>query len=345
MKITKYKLWVTLLLLTLSLSATAQRRGRNVKKQKVEEPVEDPRITQMLAATQRVVFVDSMVVDRNDFMSHIPLSRHIGKLTQTAGLGTFTNEMGDHRLTTTADTLIAETDFIANQWTKPRPIEGIGREPAINPFLMPDGITLYYAQKGENSIGGFDIFVTRYDSERGVFLRPENLGMPFASEGGDLFYAIDEFNQLGYFVTDRRQPKGKVCIYVFIPNDSRRVYQTEAYSDSQIRQLAAISRMADSWANDKQERQAALTRLNTARAQAGKTQNNSHTDHAQSELEAMHQEAQVQEKALALMRNQYATATDGQRVTLGINILHAEQQLEQLQTDIRNKEKQIPYNN
>ena len=33
--------------------------------------------------------------------------------------------------------------------------------------------------------------------------------------------AIDEFNQLGWFVSDRNQPEDKVCIYIFIPNDIR----------------------------------------------------------------------------------------------------------------------------
>jgi len=341
----KYRLLiiVTLMLLLLPYSADAQRRKKKAAaKPKVEEPVEDPRIVQMRAATQRVAFVDSMVVDRADFMSHIPLSTHIGKLTQKAGLGTFTNEMGDHRLTTSADTLIAETDFIANQWTEPRPIEGIGQEPAINPFLMPDGITLYYAQKGEKSIGGFDIFVTRYDSEKGIYLRPENLGMPFASEGDDLFYAIDEFNQLGYFVTDRRQPKGKVCIYVFIPTDTRQVYQTEAYSDSQIRSLAAISRIRDTW-NDRQQRQNALDRLKAARSQAANTKSRQQSSEGQTELEAMRHEAEVQQKALNLTRNSYANANEAERAVLRNKIIQAERQLEQLQTDIRNKEKQIPY--
>lgn len=29
------------------------------------------------------------------------------------------------------------------------------------PFLMPDGVTLYFANNGENSLGGYDIFMTR----------------------------------------------------------------------------------------------------------------------------------------------------------------------------------------
>jgi len=346
----KYKLLIVTALLLIPLSLIAQRRGRKVKKPEVEEPVEDPRITQMLASTQQIVFIDSIIVDREDYMSYIPMSSFQGKLTQTDELGTFTNEMGDHRLITvrTSDStaVIKSSDFIANDWTNPQPIGGIGTASAINPFLMPDGITLYYAQKGENSIGGYDIFVTRFDSERRTFLRPENLGMPFAcAEANDLFYAIDEFNQLGYFVSDRRQPSGKVCIYIFIPESTRRAYQNEAYSDEQIRSLAAISRIADTWNNEnRQERQNALARLKKATAES-KTKMTDDKTVQTSELDNLRQQEQELSQSLAKARNQYANASATERQKMRNDIIRSEQQLEQLQTTIRLKEKQIPYNN
>ena len=343
------KLYILLTMMTvLTLTATAQRRGRVVNRPKVEEPVEDPRITQMRASTQQVVFVDSLVVPLNDFISHIPLSPHCGKLTQNAGpLGIFTNEMGDYRLQTiiTADTLpvIAGSDFIANRWTEPTPIEGLGEAAANFPFLMPDGITLYFAQKGEKSIGGYDIFVTRYDSERGLFLRPENLGMPFASEANDYLYVIDEFNQLGYFVTDRRQPTGKVCIYTFIPTESRRTYDTEAYSDEELRSLALIGRIADTWGNGA-DRQEALARLETARTTQNRVQHSA-LNPQNSEIDTLRHQADVLQKALTLARNYYATASESEQLKLRDEILNSERQLELLLLEIRQKEKQIPYNN
>ena len=340
----RYKTYIALMLMLLPLGVNAQRRGRAVKTPKVEEPVEDPRITQMRASTQKVTFIDSVVVDKVDFMRHIPLSPHIGKLTQSNGLGTFTNEMGDHRLATTPDTLIVATDFIANRWTEAVPVNGIGDAPAINPFLMPDGITLYFAQKGEKAIGGFDVFVTRYDSERQQFLKPENLGMPFASEANDLFYAIDEFSQIGYFVTDRRQPSGKVCIYSFIPSDKRQTYNIEAYSEEQMHALADISRIADTW-EDKQGRAEALERLEKARNTQGNLASSIKGTPQQTELDDLRHQADVLSKALTMARNYYATANDDERQKLRGEILHSEQQLEMLQTEIRNKEKQIPYQN
>ena len=344
----KYYICLALtLLLSLSVSAQRNSSGRATKTQKVKEPIEDPRITQMLNSVQQVVFIDSMVVDADNYMSYIPLSPYSGKLTQQAGQGgTFTNEMGDRRLSTVIKdsiTTIANSDFIANRWTQPQPIIGIGDNAAANPFLMPDGITLYYAQKGEKSIGGYDIYLTRYNSERGSFLKPENLGMPFASEANDLFYAIDEFNQLGYFVTDRRQPEGKVCIYVFIPKETRRTYQPEAYSNEQLRRLAAISSIADTWTSDAVQRQEAMARLENARTRGGLGQSVERSVQ-QSDLDMLKHQADVLEKALTLTRNSYAVSSDSERQKMRDEILRNEQQLELLQLEIRNKEKQIPYN-
>ncbi len=325
-------------LLLLALPTSAQRKQKVAKAPVKEAPEEDPRIEQMLSAVQKITFVDSTVVDAANFMSHIPLSAHMGKLEQKDGRATFTNEMGDLRLITTADGTIARSEYIGNAWTSPTPLANIGKTAAANPFLMPDGITLYFAQKGERSIGGYDLFVTRYDSERGTFLKAENLGMPFASTADDLFYAIDEYNQLGYFVTNRRQPKGKVCIYTFIPQTSRHTYQAEAYDEEQLRQLAAISRIADTWEN-KEERLEALTRKSKAKA-TGHVARLEETESMMSELDLMRYEAKRQRKALIELRQQYATANEEVKAALRTKILNAEQQLEKLMSDIREKEKQ-----
>jgi hypothetical protein len=83
--------------------------------------------------------------------------------------------------------------------------------------------------------------------------------MPFNSEANDYMYAIDEFNHIGYFASDRRQPEGKVCIYVFIPSESRRTYDSALYTEQQLRNLSDISSIADTWGNGA-ERKAAIAR-------------------------------------------------------------------------------------
>ena len=64
----------------------------------------------------------------------------------------------------------------------------------------------------------------------------------------------------------------------------------------------------------------------------------------QSELDKLKHQADVLEKALTLTRNSYAVASDSERQKMRDEILRSEQKLEMLQIEIRNKEKQIPYN-
>lgn len=93
------------------------------------------------------------------------------------------------------------------------------------PFLMPDGVTLYFAADGDNSLGELDIFISRRDNNG--FLQPSNIGMPYNSPYNDYLYAIDEENKLGWWATDRNQLKDSVTIYTFIPQELRVNYPAD----------------------------------------------------------------------------------------------------------------------
>ena len=98
-------------------------------------------------------------------------------------------------------------------------------------------------------MGGYDIFVTRSDGEDGSFLMPENMGFPYNSTANDYLLAVDELNQLAWFVSDRNQPEDKVCIYTFIPNEIRQVYGDEV-NDSTLRHLAQVTSIRDTWPDE-----------------------------------------------------------------------------------------------
>lgn len=93
------------------------------------------------------------------------------------------------------------------------------------PFLMADGITLYFAADGENSLGDLDIFISRRDEDG--FLQPSNIGMPYNSPYNDYMYAIDEQTGAGWWATDRNGLKDSVTIYTFIPQDLRINYPVD----------------------------------------------------------------------------------------------------------------------
>lgn len=106
------------------------------------------------------------------------------------------------------------------------------------PFLMSDGVTLYFAADGDNSLGGLDIFISRRD-ERG-FLQPSNIGMPYNSTGNDFMLAIDEETGAGWWVTDRNGLGDSVTIYTFIPNELRANYPVDTPNLTGLAKLNSI---------------------------------------------------------------------------------------------------------
>mgnify|MGYP003014259894 CR=1 FL=1 len=211
-----------------------KRQPTDVEEGKLQEIA---RLRSMMRATERVTVIDSLVVDKNTFLNHIKLSPESGEIspystffhrTDENGCTVYLSELGNKIYFAQPDEnkylRLFTSDLVGGQWTAPHKLDELDGDDAQNyPFMLSDGITLYYAAQGEESIGGYDIFVTRYDMDEKKFLYPENLGMPFNSPANDYMLAIDEFNQLGWFVSDRNQPENKVCIYIFIPNDIRRI--------------------------------------------------------------------------------------------------------------------------
>ena len=368
------------LILLLPLSMSAQKKKKRVgKKPAVEIPKEDPRITNMREMTQQIIIVDSIVTDKNQFLPHLRVSHESGTVmsprqflnkSQDDSTSVFVNEMGNKAYFSLPDDSLRQQlytiDKLGGEWSRPMALQGIsdGINEAAYPFMLTDGITFYFAGKGEESIGGYDIFFTRYDSHTSRFLKPENLGMPFNSEANDYMYAIDEYNRIGYFVSDRHQPEGKVCIYIFVPSDSRKTYDLSAYTEQQMRGFADISRIADTWGDGK-ERQAALARLKNLRA-AGKNSQSAKTadsdqllvisdaltyssarDFRSREAAALYEQLVNARKQLSTInkeldsaRDDFAKANASDREGLKKEILLAEKEVLQLAERIKTLEKQ-----
>ena len=375
------KIAILTLALLLPLTIEAQKKKRVVKKPPVvvvEEPQEDPRITNMREMTQQIIIIDSIVTDKQQFLSHYRLSSETGSLMTTSQFFgkpingyAFLNEMGNKVYFSKPDfdgrLKLYTSDKLGNSWSEAIRLQGLdeGISEANYPFMLNDGITLYFAAKGDESIGGYDIFFTRYDSRSGSFLKPENIGMPFNSEANDYMYAADEESGIGYFVSDRRQPEDKVCVYIFILPETRRSYDPSRYTEQQIRDLADIVSIADTWGNGS-ERRAALARLkaigttdsqtvvdkassaNTAIVINDRLTYTSVNDfrspkaanHYRELLKARERQATL-EAELQKSRDRYARSNEDGRRLLSEVILHNEAQALQLHDTIRSLEKQI----
>lgn len=256
--------------LTIAITTTATAQKKKIKKQPVATVADcNPGLKlykSMIPSTAKLMFIDSAVVDKKNFFSHIPLPNEAGTLSMRDSMySQYLNEFADQCFFAQGDSItsaIYSTDKLGGKWATPTQHfkNEKGFDIANYPFLMSDGVTLYFAAKGENSMGGYDIFMTTFDHDNGTFYSPENIGLPFNSTANDYLLAIDDIDKLGWLVTDRRQPNGKVCIYTFVPTDTRQDFSESDMTDSQIEHFSRILSISDTWKFG--NRKAALTRLN-----------------------------------------------------------------------------------
>ena len=212
------------------------------------------RAERMIRAVENVAVIDSFVVDKASFLSAFRLSKEAGEFSMSSdGTTQFVTEMGDKKFFSNKNAegkseLYSQSRLI-NTWGRAEALESLNAR-ADNlgyPFMDSDGITLYYAAESSESLGGYDIFVTRYDSEDGVFLRPNNIGMPFNSIANDYLYVIDDYNGLGWFASDRFQPEDKVCVYVFVPNEQKITYDYDVIEQDKMICLASLQSISATW--------------------------------------------------------------------------------------------------
>lgn len=215
------------------------------------------RVFRMFRNTEKVCFIDSFKVSKDNIFKTYKLDQSAGSIDSYSGFfglegegDVFAPEKGSgiyfSRLDNDGIFRLYQAYKSFDEWTDITPIGTVNNGSDTRyPFVLSDGATLYYASKGPESIGGYDIFVTRYNPNTGQFLIPENIGMPFNSGANDYLYAIDELNNLGWFATDRNQPEDSVCIYVFIPNETRLKYNYEEGDTALIRRAAKIASISE----------------------------------------------------------------------------------------------------
>lgn len=100
-----------------------------------------------------------------------------------------------------------------NSYSKGEKVSGINTEfDEDYPFLHPDGKTLYFASKGFNSMGGYDIFKSVYDEENKIWGKPKNMEFPINSPDDDFLFVTDSAETTAYFSTGRQSPPGKIDV-------------------------------------------------------------------------------------------------------------------------------------
>ncbi len=326
-----------------------------------------------IRATQHVVFVDSIVIPKSTVIHHLKLNPEMGKISMgkkisdelqlslhSCGELGYINALNDNAFLATPHNgvnALSRSIRTGNSWSQPEVLHIPEHDsiPQDYPFLLADGLNLYFSAQAPDGYGGWDIYVTRYDTEEKTFLKPQNIGMPFNSDANDYMYYVDESSNTGYFLTDRRQSADSVCLYTFIPNaahapypsgtDFLTLYHAAAITSIATTQVGQEARIAE-WnamhannltADTSNHRYQFIINNHTVYDDPSQFQNPQAREIAQ-QLLTRYTSRTAQGTLLAILRKQYGEEPNP---TLYDNILHLELEREQNIADIKALEHQL----
>ena len=323
---------------------------------------------------EKVVYVDSIVVAKEDFLNAYILGRECGDIDATQNMlgGNISGESTAYRTEMRDKIYYSDIDAsgsmqlymsykMLDSWSKPIALNGLPEGDSNYPFLLSDGVTIYFANNNPNGLGGYDLYVTRYNSETDRYLMAENLGMPFNSPANDYMMAIDEVNGLGWFATDRNQPEGMVCIYTFIPSETKQYYNYREDHFEDIRNAAQIHSIAATQTDEKviQKAQQTLFKLGLE-AQAEEKKNDftfiiddftdyhSLDDFKSAEARQLYTDWTAKRVALFNLaqelekkREQYLHSSSKERLNMTDELLQMEKQFEMLEIEVKDMPTEI----
>lgn len=113
----------------------------------------------------------------------------------------------------------------------------------IYPMLSPDGQSLYFASKGLYGMGGYDLYVSNWNSETNDWDMPVNMGFPYSSPYDDFLFVNTEDGKYSIFASNRECGRDSVTIFV-LEYDSMPVRKAVTDVD-ELRALASLNPARD----------------------------------------------------------------------------------------------------
>lgn len=256
------------------------RKARNVDTDKADSiEVRVKRMNEMIQRVEDIVIIDSVNVKRDEFLSVYRLSPTVGSLTDAGDLegqfnaadptAVYTSEDGKTMIWGTPEGLAESHRLTSGERETPVLLDDVLNAGGVAnfPFMLPDGITLYYATEGDDSLGGLDLYISRRN--RDGFSVPQNMGMPYNSPYNDYMLAIDEDTGAGWFASDRTQIADTVTVYIFIPAETRvnlDINTPDLGERARISSIAATQRADEDYS-------AILAKINAIAPSAGSSDN------------------------------------------------------------------------
>ncbi len=111
-------------------------------------------------------------------------------------------------------------------------------------FMHPDGRTLYFASQGHNTMGGYDIFYSSYESN-GKWSSPVNIGYPVNTPDDDVFFVVSASGTHGYYASIRKEGLGEKDLYMITFKEEEKTASTPAIPKSRMAILKGVVRNAN----------------------------------------------------------------------------------------------------
>ena len=207
------------------------------------------KLQRYLRRVEKVDVIDSVQVPLHQMLLQCSLSSEAGRLQyDSVGGIAFTNQRGDHRLWSQqvdSNQILLSSHRLLDTWTTPDTLPATINftSSQCSPYLLNDGVTLYFAAQDINGLGGFDLYISRYNMATEVYTAPENLGFPYNSPANEYMFILDENQGVGYLATDRFAQEGYVHIYsLAIPEQKQYCRGMNADSLAAYAQLRAFAK-------------------------------------------------------------------------------------------------------
>lgn len=141
-----------------------------------------------------------------------------------------------YQITQLSDTLWAEPKILGEN------ITSAGDE--IFPMLSADGKELYFASNGHYGMGGYDLYVSRWDEETQDWGIPENLGFPFSSTEDDIFY-LNSYDGKFSVIASTRGASDSEMISLYAIEYTPTAIKKELSDIAEIQEIAKLRPVAD----------------------------------------------------------------------------------------------------
>jgi len=101
-------------------------------------------------------------------------------------------------------------------WTSPAQISSLSAstDDEIFPMLSGDGKTLYFSSKGFYGIGGYDLYMCRWDEDSKDWGDPVNMGFPYSSPYDDFLFINSDDGKYSVFASNRECGRDSVVVYI-----------------------------------------------------------------------------------------------------------------------------------